>query len=99
MKTELTTEQSKHLIGLGAPDEKASLCGYRKNPIFKLADLLEILPKKIDGKNRIIESDVKGHFAYYCGAIEIIGWRHAEEELIDALYQLACWYYGEYLKK
>lgn len=53
MKTELTTEQSNHLIELGIPEEWASLCeqsfddGYRKNPIFNLDDLLVILPSSI----------------------------------------------------
>ena len=53
MKTELTTEQSNHLIELGIPEEWASFCeqafedGYRKNPIFNLYDLLGILPSSI----------------------------------------------------
>ena len=53
MKTELTTEQSNHLIELGIPEEWASFCeqafddGYRKNPIFSLDDLLAILPSSI----------------------------------------------------
>lgn len=70
----------------------------KKAPIFTLTDLLEILPKEIGDRNRIIESGSKGHFAYYVGINGVIGWKPAEEELIDALYQLACWYYGEYLK-
>lgn len=110
MKTELTKEQSQHLIDLGVPKEKASdieeysdpvsQWTHRGAPIFKLEDFLngEILPKEIDDRNRIIESGPRGHFAYYIGIYGAIGWKPAEEELIDALYELACWYYGEYLK-
>ena len=61
MKTELTTEQSLRLIGLGVPKEKATdkkdvierkedgfptIIGYA--PIFRFTDLLEILPKAIN---------------------------------------------------
>ena len=58
MKTELTREQSQHLIDLGVPKEKASEyesegSGFWATtnyyPIFKLEDFLngEILPKEI----------------------------------------------------
>lgn len=55
MKTELTTEQSHHLIELGVPKEKASEVenGGAGNEVdkyiytFTLTDLLVILPKEI----------------------------------------------------
>lgn len=60
MKTELTKEESQHLLDLGVPKEKASDTlsegdGYFATtnyyPIFKLKDFLngEILPKTIKG--------------------------------------------------
>lgn len=115
MKTELTTEQSQHLIDLGVPKEKASEIGYELSgkslggvelppvevPVFTLPDLLEILPNTIDKKtaHRAIQSYDGYHYAFYCYAYGRIGNLNTAKELIDSLYQLACWYYGEYLKK
>lgn len=80
-----------------------------QQPIFKLEDFLngEILPKEIEcefGISPIVMTfggsdlipNIQEWFAYYDGIIETYQF-HAKE-LIDALYQLACWYYGEYLK-
>lgn len=115
MKTTLTTEQSRHLIGLGAPKEKASGGELysdpsswikRTIPTFRLEDFLngEILPKDLD------EDDIKYHLRmedyygdwivghYNLGIPYYVDKVFTAEELIDALYQLACWYYGEYLK-
>ena len=64
MKTELTKEQSQHLIDLGVPKEKASFQvlfeedgpfdiwneEILSRPIFALTDLLGILPKEINSK-------------------------------------------------
>ena len=125
MKTELTKEQSQHLIDLGVPKEKASAAisestaywdlregiGYWADiiycPIFKLEDFLnrEILPKVL----------YKGGLTYAYNLV--MCWREEEKkwrvgydaigdnmgylsapELIEAVYELACWYYGEYLK-
>ena len=113
MKTALTPKESKHLISLGVPKEKASEieCDQWEEctPIFSLEDFLngEILPKETEGKygtsvlvmtfgGSDLISNIQEWFAYYDGIIE--SYRYHAEELIDALYQLACWYYGEYLK-
>ena len=113
MKTELTYKQTIDLISLGVPKEKASgtikvfdeddtlFCTC---PNFKLDDFLngEILPKEIKkgysiyllqitmDKARCMVKYKEGDYSWLCSFIE--------EELIDALYELACWYYGEYLK-
>lgn len=77
--------------------------------IFTLTDLLEILPKELSDANTNepkptlqmayigVEND-----GYWYGIYEncdkvIVGTE--SKELIDALYQLTCWYYGEYLKR
>lgn len=96
MKTRLTTEESQHLWYLGVPKEKASF--WNKDIlIFTLTDFLKILPKEINEiEPLIIEWSVltKKWFTYY-DSCEQGG---NAEELIDALYQLTCWYYGEFLK-
>lgn len=66
--------------------------------IFTLIDLLEILPKEIKNRNDI---NMEWHSLMECyvvgyGSIETS--RRFAKELIDALYELACWYYGVYLK-
>lgn len=112
MKTRLTREESQHLIDLGVPKEKASdieeyndpisQWTHRGAPIFKLEDFLngEILPKNLN-PDKLIDfsfswnSNKELWLACYLFVHHSI--KHAEE-LIDALYQLACWYYGEYLK-
>lgn len=133
MKTQLTKEQSQHLIDLGVPKEKASgiiqecvvdeyYPSYLDRPkrktaqvsrIFKLKDFLngEILPKIIDfGRGHcpltIKYIDINDNIhavVHYAPAYDFPTYlspspRYFKEELIDALYQLACWYYGEYLK-
>lgn len=109
MKTTLTTVESQHLISLGVPKEKASRINC--NPwtkeythIFKLKDFLngEILPKEIKVNGEIANLCFDWNFitkrwgAAYSLIYEVC--KSYEEELIDSLYQLACWYYGEYLK-
>lgn len=114
MKTELTPEQSQHLINLGVPKEKASInklyysnknhCIERRI-IFKLEDFLngEILPKEIknDGEIADLCFDWNSETKQWCAAYSWLSeeYESHEEELIDALYELACWYYGEFLKK
>lgn len=137
MKTELTHEESQHLIELGVPKEKAGwkfihtvfgttamtpdYAGFGAENIssdieeykFKLEDFLngEILPKKIPKKgskkrsyklnirftdnlwSTVCYMDISDNMDYY-----LTGTLKMEKELIDALYQLACWYYGEFLK-
>lgn len=95
MKTQLTKEQSKHLIELGVPKEKAGIkhieLTLEEYRVFSLTDLLSILPNNIGDRNRIVESGERGHFAYYCGANGSIGWKPAKAELIDSLYELCVW--------
>lgn len=100
MKTKLTREESAHLISIGVPKEKASSHGFRKIPIFKLEDFLngEILPKFInDDEPIIIEFSIifEKWFTYYFSSEQ----GDCDKELINALYKLACWYYGKYLKQ
>lgn len=99
MKTQLTKEQSQHLIDLGVPKEKASdkisygFLGY--DPIFTLTDLLEILPKEIE-----LDRKPK-HFAqlnilyrlrkWWVEYQDIILSVKIKEELIDSLYELCVW--------
>ena len=143
MKTELTKEQSQHLIDLGVPKEKASKVAwaritdfkgdkipeneqmrgvgdkpfsmmhvgfesFKTDDIFTLEDFLngDILPKEI-----VYYEDYNSEFTlqWNCsiqkwdvGYMYNTGFwkktRYSFEELIDGLYKLACWYYGEYLK-
>lgn len=73
-------------------------------PVFKLKDFLngEILPKVIrkGGYFLTIYGNVVGYAfdVEYEGLIWDVSFEN-EEQLIDALYKLACWYYGEYLKR
>ena len=99
MKTQLTKEQSQHLIDLGVPKEKASdkisygFLGY--DPIFTLTDLLEILPKEIE-----LDRKPK-HFAQLNILYRFEKWLveyqditlsvKIKEELIDSLYELCVW--------
>lgn len=137
MKTELTKEESQHLISLGVPKVKASkvewarirdsrgdkipkeeqlrgvddkpfsaqtvgFISYSTDDIFALDDFLngEILPKEIEINGEIAElcfdwnSQIKRWCAAYSWSSE--EYESHEEELIDALYRLACWHYGKY---
>lgn len=119
MKTQLTNEQSQHLIDLGVPKEKASAVHITKYgeaitdkvgnvlstnneqyPIFTLTDLLEILPKEIEGRyiNHSLcmnygcdmpESEHNLWFVYYDDLNDLEP-KYAEE-LIDSLYKLCVW--------
>lgn len=105
MKTKLTEKESQHLINLGVPKEKAGISEDMYGPVlFKLEDFLneEILPKEIEIDGEIAELSMDWNYkpkrwcaAYSWYSDEFETW---EEELIDALYKLAIWYYGEYLK-
>lgn len=132
MKTQLTKEQSQHLIDLGVPREKASgididnfdnmvllaaeamansnrdkTIRSLSSPIFKLDDLLEILPKEIKGeevnneyKEALLSIDYmdKGWNCAYNGLVYKGGISY-NKELIDALYELTVWCLGKkYLK-
>lgn len=101
MKTALTTEQTQHLLELGVPKERASIKEDMYGPaLFKLTDILEILPNKIsynhDNCFLMIIRDVFGNYYVgyafetfdgptFCNGCEFGG------ELIDALYELTVW--------
>lgn len=107
MKTKLNKDESQHLIDLGVSKEKASdieeysdpisQWTHRGAPIFTLTNLLEILPKFVGQSTLDIHILVSGewqamYYAYHPSS-------KIAHEFIDALYELACWYYGEYLKQ
>lgn len=103
MKTTLTIEQSAELIKRGVSADKASYDSCATSvgstvrtpiqPIFTLADLLSLLPKKIDDTYRLkIQSCdwptwTVCYTDFQSGAK---GW-HQSMELIDALYNLLLW--------
>lgn len=105
MKTKLDKQQSQHLTSLGVPKEKASekisygFLGY--DPIFRLTDILEILPKEIEAPISHLGT-INTFFLnilYYrpCRASYIaepynyvLDVEYAEE-LIDSLYELCVW--------
>lgn len=99
MKDTLTKEQSRHLIELGVPREKASkdrISTVEMNvySIFTLTDLLEILPKEIGGHGFMIiyhnENDDIYPNNYVVTYDNLLGSDAGiAEELIDALYELA----------
>ena len=103
MKTQLTIEQSKHLIELGVPKEKASIpldyidVIYPNIFIFTLIDLLEILPKEIyifDTPyylNMVKTPKYSECFYACCNIRYIIEGFNKSDELIDALYKLFIW--------
>ena len=101
MKTELTTEQSQHLIELGVPPPNSEICIHRPFPhhklvdtykVFKLEDLLEILPKEIAGEEYVeylrigYTTDRKWQCYYTCFEDYFYG-----TELINSLYELCVW--------
>lgn len=101
MKTCLDKTQSQHLIDLGVPKEKASIEQDMYGPaLFTLTDLLEILPKEIEGRyiNHSLcmnygcdmpESEHNLWFAYYDDLNDLEP-KYAKE-LIDSLYELCVW--------
>ena len=113
MKTTLTTEQSQHLFDLGVPKHKATEVMFNPNNddygfVFSLTDFLngEVLPKEImldkeHGLDFGWDFYANKWYAKYSDEDSIClygnAW-HVADELIDALYELVCWYYGEYLK-
>ena len=114
MKTRLTTVESQHLIDLGVPKEKASgeiiesihqqEYNEPRPKIFKLEDFLngEILPIEIE-TYKICPFSMESWFVEGTSLwdVQYVGMQESfiqDKELINALYQLTCWYYGEYLK-
>lgn len=111
MKTRLTEEESQHLIYLGVPKEKASeniSYGFAGSyPIFQLDDFLngKILPERLTPRSAftLVISWLNFPRKVQAGYIRtsdtrpfLHKWFRADE-LIDSLYQLTCWYYGEWL--
>lgn len=105
MKTELTTEQSNHLIELGVPKELASSSTYVESgkfvagielppvetPIFKLDDLLEILESMKDCDFTIKHWKDGEQDVWTCEIEERVNSHSYSHELIDALYELTVW--------
>ena len=117
MKTQLTAEQSAKLIELGVSPERASeikveveepsrgcpniYCSEVKYPIFTLADILDILPKKITFGHRtncrlkmqpIISSKDRISEVWQACYLHTSLKANAEApELINALYSLLVW--------
>lgn len=100
MKTTLTKSQSERLISLGVPKEKAhdtiarfdddDTCVLYHYPIFRLTDLLEILPKEIEidegCKDTLVIDFIDGSvYAQYTFQSRT---RQEADELIDSLYKL-----------
>lgn len=103
MKTQLTKEQSLHLIELGVLKEKASdeswtsytpACVGFRYPIFTLTDILEILPKEIVYQELKYQIRIEWDDEWYADYVED-GYNSVitakSEELIDALYELCVW--------
>ncbi len=99
MKTELTVSESQHLIDLGVDPKLASkevaLTVYEANysdplhPVFTLADVIEALPKEINGHHLEMVHDEDG---WYVGYYFDVYSKSFAPELIDALHQLLCWW-------
>lgn len=96
-----TNTLSSCFPGLGAETVATDIMEY----IFILQDFLngEILPKEIEINGEIAELcfDWNSQIKQWCAAYAWLSeeYESHEEELIDALYNLACWYYGEFLKQ
>lgn len=109
MKTQLTKEQSEHLLALGVPKRYATILPSSyvdeiPEVIITLTDLLEILPHTIDKGASIKYLVIKGYsnehcVSYYFGIDNTISVSFRCKELIDALYELLIWTIEEgYLK-
>ena len=111
MKTVLNKEQSNHLLKLGCKFLN-NLAIQDNNGDFymmvELEDFLngEILPQKIFDKELYVHNYL---IMKYTGTQWQVGYSHIipfeghlflsekfNEELIDALYELTCWYYEEF---
>ena len=107
----LSIEQMKHLQELGVDTYDASMCwagndvvpnngaafdlGYDGIPTYTTGDLIEKLPKNIDGSCLLIEfcaSDL-GYGDWDCGELYGINAQQKfnDKSLREALYDLLCW--------
>ena len=89
MKTELTTEQSQHLIELGVPKEKArcELPIGDGEYVFRLTDLLEILESMKDGDFTIKHWKDGEQDIWTCEIDGCVYSYSYSYELIDVLYK------------
>ena len=95
MKLQLTKEQSRNLIDLGVPKEKASLIqptdSYEIDdliitngvPIFNLTDLLEMLPKEIECKYGLTPIVIT--FGGTCNGDEVDGWFAYYDDILETI--------------
>lgn len=103
MKTTLTIQESAELIKRGVSADKASrrTPDYHDIPIFTLADLLSLLPKKITFGHRtncrlkiqpiISSKDCISEVWQACYLHTSLKANAEAPELIDALYELLLW--------
>lgn len=103
MKTELTVEQSQHLIELGVPKGKANEVIFNPNVnefdfVFRLTDLLQILPNVMHKEKQAYHYNLVMYWAEeekkWRVTYDAIGDNMGSEtatELIDALYELTVW--------
>ena len=109
----LSLEQMKHLQELGVDTSDASMCwagndvvpnngaafdlGYDGIPTYTIGDLIEKLPKHINGWNDnriVIEGDENADYWYvvYKNRYEDAETEYFDSEnLLNALYNLLCW--------
>lgn len=116
MRTTLSIEQSARLIELGVPESVSTFqyCKAFDNPdeqyptIFRLEDLLRILPKKITDRQRIYELRIwVDHYSdNWCieythdyGCNDLDDSFVSAEDLIDAVYQEICFLKTENIKE
>lgn len=105
MKTTLSIEESQKLIELGVDaklasenvvtDEYNEQWENFRHPIFRLEDILSILPKEIDGYHlNISAGKIEWYVSYENIGINntmLVKWDAAAPELIDALNSLLIW--------
>lgn len=107
MKTQLNKDQIQKLLDVGidrcfASDkgyavDELSFVGVVEYPVFKLEDIIRLLPKDFED-DRFLQMENWRETVWYVGYATSIGNGESEEiiqfgekELIDALYQLLLW--------
>ena len=105
MKQQLTKEQSRRLIELGVPTEKASAsiveetqgnCCSWTYPVFTIGDLLDVLPKDITRNEVVFKISISGflqfwNIGYYDDFTKLLLFSENGEELTEILYDTAMW--------
>lgn len=103
MKKYLTIEQSQHLNKLGIPKKEASEVMFNHDIqdyafVYNMMDLLRVAPKEIDEGYTtfyltITTWNSKWDVNYYSKSAEsYLSFIQDNDELIDAMYELLCWY-------